>query len=79
LWETKWKQRKTNNFIDLWKYGSILGIQKYLIKILLQFLKEGSHINHQHFSLHLCHATWSTNRAMAWIRWQKNVIPSKDS
>jgi hypothetical protein len=57
LWKTKWKQRKINNFIDLWKYGSILGIQKYLIKLLLQLLKEGFHINHPHFSFHLCHAT----------------------
>jgi hypothetical protein len=48
-----WNLKKRNNYVkDLWKYGSILTIQKSLIKIWLWFLKEDFHIKVYYLMLH---------------------------
>jgi hypothetical protein len=47
-----WKLKNYNNLIDSWKYGSILAIQKTLVKIWLQFFKDDFHIHIYYFMLH---------------------------
>jgi hypothetical protein len=47
-----WKSRKHKNSKDLWKYGSILAIQKSLFTIWLWFWKESSHIKLYYFMLY---------------------------
>jgi hypothetical protein len=46
-----WKLCK-NNSMDLWKYDLILAIQKSLVRIWLQFLKEEFHIKIYYFMFH---------------------------
>jgi hypothetical protein len=51
--EKKWNLKKKNNYVkDLWKYDSILTIQKSLIKIWLWFLREDFHMKSYYLILH---------------------------
>jgi len=51
--EKKLKFKKKNNYVkDLWEYGSILTIQKSLIKVWLWFLREDFHLKAYYLLLH---------------------------
>jgi len=61
LWNNFEIWTKKNNYVkDLWKYGSILTIQKSLSKIWLWFLKEDFHIK---FYYLMSHHIWSHYRS----------------